>query len=76
MTIQLKPEQEHIIEEAIRFGRFRSVDEFISTAISSVSPMAADEPSTAPRKSRIWELRQGLSLGDLSIKELIEEGRE
>ena len=29
-----------------------------------------------PRRSRLWELREGLSLGDISIRELIEEGRE
>jgi hypothetical protein len=28
------------------------------------------------RKSRLWELREDLALGDVSIKELIEEGRE
>ncbi len=28
------------------------------------------------RKSRLRELAQGLALGELSIKELIEEGRE
>jgi len=76
MTIQLKPGQEQAINAAIRAGAFRSVDEFMDTAIAilpnSVTPDAAP---VARRKSRLWELREGLSLGNLTIKELIEEGR-
>jgi hypothetical protein len=39
---------------------------------------AADirDENSSPRKSRLWELRKGLSLGDISIRELIDEGRE
>lgn len=29
-----------------------------------------------PRRSRLWELREDLALGDVSVKELIAEGRE
>lgn len=77
MTIQLKPGQEQAINAAIRAGAFRSVDEFMDTAIAILpnSP-APDASAAAHRKSRLWELREGLSLGDLPIKELIEEGRE
>jgi hypothetical protein len=77
MTIQLKPGQEQAINAAIRAGAFRSVDDFMETAIAILPNSVA--PDTAPasrRKSRLWELRKGLSLGDLTIKELIEEGRE
>jgi Arc/MetJ-type ribon-helix-helix transcriptional regulator len=77
MTITLQPDQERAIEEAIRAGAFRSVDEFIDAALAILPNTAAAEPAVTPaRKSRLWELRQGLALGDLSIKELIEEGRE
>jgi hypothetical protein len=76
MTIDLKPGQEKAIQAAIEAGVFRSVDDFIETAIA-ILPTAPTSDSTAtPRKSRIWELRQGLSLGDLSIRDLIDEGRE
>ena len=78
MTIILEPDQERAIEDAIRTGAFRSVHEFIDAAIATLPnhPVAA-EPVCAPaRKSRLWELREGLALGDLSIKDLIEEGRE
>ena len=77
MTIQLKPGQEQAIQAAIKAGTFRSVDEFMETAIAILPNSPAAGPSPAlPRKSRLWELREGLNLGDLSIKDLIEEGRE
>lgn len=76
MTIQLKPGQEEAIQAAIRAGAFRSIDEFLDSAIAILPNVQAPAAPSAPRKSRLWELREGLSLGDLSIKELIEEGRE
>ncbi|MGO4881235.1 MAG: hypothetical protein ACLP59_10475 [Bryobacteraceae bacterium] len=77
MTITLQPDQERAIEAAIRAGAFRSVDEFVDAAIATLPnhTVAAGPVNTAPRKSRLWELREGLTLGDLSIKKLIEEGR-
>jgi Arc/MetJ-type ribon-helix-helix transcriptional regulator len=78
MTIILQPDQERAIEGAIRAGAFRSVDEFIDAAIASLPnhTVAADPAHTPARKSRLWELREGLTLGELSIKDLIEEGRQ
>ncbi len=76
MIITLQPDQERAIEEAIRAGVFRSVDEFIDAAIAILPNAAADVAGTPARTSRLWELRRGLTLDDLSIKELIEEGRE
>jgi hypothetical protein len=63
---------------AIRAGTFRSVDEFIEAAIATLPSytIASEPPPTPPQRSRLWELREGLDLGDVSIKELIEEGRE
>ena len=38
---------------------------------------AASGPRPCPaRRSRLWELRQDLTLGDTSTRELIAEGRE
>ena len=77
MTIDLQPHQEQAIQQAIRSGAFRSIDEFIDAAIALLPPSKLAESSAeAPRKSRLWDLREGLSLGDVSITELIEEGRE
>ena len=36
MTIELKPEQERIIQEHLASGRFRSVEEILDTALSNL----------------------------------------
>ncbi len=38
MTIELKPEQERILQEALRQGRFHSVEEALDRAIQSIAP--------------------------------------
>ncbi len=76
MTITLQPDQEQAIQAAIQSGAFRSVDEFIDAAIATLPGTPSTSAADAPRKSRLWELRKDLTLGDLSIKDLIEEGRE
>ena len=38
MTIELKPEQELILREALRQGRFHSVEEALDQAIRSITP--------------------------------------
>jgi len=77
MTITLQPDQERAIEDAIRAGAFRSVDEFINAAIATLPNRAitAEPAHTPARKLRLWELREGLALGELSIKDLIDGGR-
>lgn len=37
MTIELKPEQERILEEALRQGRFHSMEEALDCAIQSIA---------------------------------------
>ena len=36
MTVELKPEQERIIQEQLASGRFNSVDEVLTTALASL----------------------------------------
>ena len=75
MTIELKPEHQRLIDRAIQSGAYQYPEEVISAALD----MLAEDLQVAnvqPRRSRLWELREGLSLGDISIRELIEEGRE
>jgi hypothetical protein len=38
MTIELKPEQERILQEALRQGRFHSVEEALDRAIQCIAP--------------------------------------
>ncbi len=75
MTITLQLDQERVIEEAIRAGAFQSVDEFIKTAIATLPnyTIAAEPSHTRPRGSRLWELREGLTLGEIEEIQLLLE---
>ena len=75
MTIELKPEHQRVIDRAIQSGAYHDPGEVISAALETLAQDIQVE-NGQPRKSRLWELREGLSLGDISIRELIEEGRE
>ena len=54
MTIELTPEQERILQEALRQGRFHSVEEALDRALQSIAPQGnASKRTTRPpgRKS-------------------------
>ena len=79
MTIQLNPEQEHVIHQVLETGKYLSVGEVLDSALEVIRQREGLAP--APMRSRqagqrIRELRKSIILGTLSIKELIEEGRE
>lgn len=81
MTITLTPSQERVIEEAIRAGLVRSVDEFIEAAIEAL-PHPADRAFDAEKArkavERIRELRKGVKLerDGMSIRELAHLGHK
>jgi len=81
MTITLKPNQERAIQDAIRAGVVRSVDQFIDSAIEALphrQPTKFD-PERAPEAgARIRELRKGVRLdrGGVSIRELAHLGHK
>jgi len=53
MTIELKPEQERIIQEEIRRGRFRNVDAVLDDALAALREKSAllDYGPRKPRKN-------------------------
>ena len=52
MTIELKPEDEKLIEEKLRSGAFRSVDEVIHRALVSLpTPEPVSPQPRPPRKN-------------------------
>lgn len=56
MTIELKPEQERILQGAVRQGRFHSVEEALDEAIQSIAPQecgAKPIKRTAGKKSLV-----------------------
>ena len=85
MTIELKPEQERIIQEEIQRGHFRTADEVLDHALVSLRDKGRSLPAEPAKEervrraqaaaARIQELSKGLSLEGLNIKDLIEEGR-
>ena len=45
MTIELKPEQERILREALREGRFQSVEQALDEALHSIVPSRSVGPA-------------------------------
>jgi Arc/MetJ-type ribon-helix-helix transcriptional regulator len=76
MTIILKPEQERAIQEAIKAGLIRSVDEFIETAIKSLPHGGGTSSSRADAVRRMQEFGDTyrLSLGEPITRTLLHEG--
>ena len=58
MTIELKPEQERILQEALRKGRFQSIEQALDEALHSIVPSESGRPtlSSAERAAafRSW----------------------
>ncbi len=80
MTIDLNPILEEIVNEAVQSGRYRNVDEFLIEALVSwkkehASASSFDLARAQAAARSIRELRQGLTLGGLKIKDLVAEGR-
>lgn len=79
MEVQLTADQEHVIHQAIETGKYHSVDEVLDSALESLRQQEGIFPALTRSQlagQRIRELRKGVTLGGLSIKELIDEGRE
>jgi hypothetical protein len=73
ITINLPPDVEQaFVAEAQAKGI--SLDEWVGEVL--IARAASVQGSFSPRRSSLWELRKGLTLGDVSIRELIAEGRE
>jgi hypothetical protein len=48
MTIELKPEQERILQEVLRQGRFQSVEQALDEALHSLVPSGGVQPDVSP----------------------------
>ncbi|HWD98329.1 MAG TPA: hypothetical protein VG345_04815 [Bryobacteraceae bacterium] len=81
MTITLTASQERAIEDAIRIGLVRSVDEFIEAAIEALphhTEHLFDAEKARKAGERIRELRKGVKLdrGGMSFRELAHLGHK
>ena len=76
MTIQLSPEQERAIQEAIKSGVVRSVNEFIQVAIAMLphsNEQSEDSRREAIRRMEEFGKKYHLSLGEPITRKLLHE---
>ncbi len=81
MTIVLKPEQEQVLVEAIKSGLAQTAEEALNQALDALrerlphSTPVDESVVAAARRLETFGTRHGLSLGGLTIKELLRESR-
>jgi putative addiction module CopG family antidote len=68
VTITLKPETEQRINDELKSGRFKDADEVMQRALRALKQQEA--------AAHIRELRKGVTLGGLKMKDLIHEGHK
>lgn len=82
MTIELKPEQSHVIDQALAAGLIEHPDEVVKVGVDALrdrlewKASAPDLMRSQIAGERIRQLRKGVTLDGITIKDLIEEGRE
>ena len=82
MTITLKPEQERVLVEAMNSGLAHTPDEALDQALEMLKsrlprqvPSADSSVAVAVRRLATFGKRHGLSLGGMTVKELLRESR-
>jgi hypothetical protein len=63
MTIELKPEQERILQEALRQGRFQTVEQALDEALQSIAPFKTGGKPDPSRKSLLQFFRESPFVG-------------
>ena len=76
MTINLKPEQERIIQAEIASGHFRSPDEVLDHALAALQQKEHGRKATAPRKNLAQFLTESpLAGAELNLERQKDYGR-
>ena len=77
MTIEItKPEIESLIHQRLQTGAFADAEDVILRALQSFEPEPVfDKQRALAAGARIRELSKGLTLGGLTVRDLIDEGR-
>jgi Arc/MetJ-type ribon-helix-helix transcriptional regulator len=79
VTVHLPPRIEHIVEDAVRSGEYRSAEEVVSEAVSvwqarhTAAEEAADDRQAAIERLKNFGRTHHLSLGGITIKQLRDE---
>ncbi len=82
MKVNLTPEQEQIVNDELKSGHFRSVEEVIATALaalrekerSSLAGNSNGNQEIAVQEMLIFVAKNRISLQGISVKQLIREG--
>jgi Arc/MetJ-type ribon-helix-helix transcriptional regulator len=82
MNVNLTPEQERLINDQLRTGHFRSVEEVIATALaalrekerSSLAGNSSGDQESAVREMLNFVAENRTALQGISVKQLIHEG--
>jgi putative addiction module CopG family antidote len=77
MTVELKPEQERIIQEQLASGLYRSVDEVLTSALANLPHDRRFDRETrrdAVRRMIEFGERRKLSLGEPVTRQFLHEG--
>jgi Arc/MetJ-type ribon-helix-helix transcriptional regulator len=79
-TLNLDPHGEQLLAAQLRTGRYHSPEEVVTRALETLAeqeaPPSAGTMTPAEAVAEIRELREGITLGGLKIKDLINEGRK
>jgi Arc/MetJ-type ribon-helix-helix transcriptional regulator len=81
MTIELSPELERAIREAVTSGHYPSAEDVLVEAIAlwqahqKEAALASDQRSHAIERLRTFGKSHGLSLGGMTIRQLRDESR-
>jgi hypothetical protein len=82
-TIRLTPHSEELLQKQLARGPYRSPEEVIERALETLAqrelhpfPLGPSTKSAAEAVADILELRKGLRLDGLRIKDLIHEGHK
>jgi hypothetical protein len=81
MTITLKPEQEAVLADAVRSGMARTPEDALDRAVEALRDRLAAETDANGRSAELparlstFGKRHGLTLGGMSVKDLLRESR-
>ena len=82
MAITLSPDQERVVLEAVRSGLVHTTDEALDQALDALrtrlpykEAVADESVASAARRVATFGKRHGLSLGGMTIKQLLHESR-
>ena len=80
LTLTLDPHSEELVAAHLRTGRYHSPEEVVTRALETLAekelPAIEQKRTVAESVAHIRESREGVTLGGLKIKDLINEGRK